>query len=1016
MKKSLLVLLCIFFCMIAASLTASAEMKVSNDLRVSVVNDPFVNDNCKLAVELRETYGGAFDAFYITDHDINILTLDGWIDPDPRDKSSILFVYTVRSIPKGESVGEMFNLALISRYAINDEIKVRVRLIGRAKSSNREENICSEYCYLTVSKPTFDPEKDVAVDFSIEEKSIVATPGKMLHCTAEITNNSEFASFFPISLNIYSRKNPDKRLKSVELDPTYEIPMGIHFEKSFTVTLTDEMCGEDTADLFCTFSYLTTGKSARRVWSFGIERLDSKSAECGVKLTKAVLDTRVCIGVSNCQTSPELISDKALGEIGFSEASTHTNVSALWYENGVTVTSLYGENGWKKEKLKGSTMYYAVVRVTPKPGYEFPDISKIYLTFQTRKVENLRMVGDTIIFTTPIMYTPCQHSFSGWTVDGQYHYRTCTLCGREYDRGEHTWDSGTRKNNGDIEYKCSVCKKATRTEVTEDKAIKEVYYELGNVFAGHTCTLNFSKSNYGISQHTEKLYIKVNGAIRDAGTNSEFVKDKPYRLVVQLIAQNGYYLDPNIEVFIRMNGNKYYATRSSDDSDVCSFSFEFTPADPPEVKIVLPDKIKPGADIVKLVSDCDVFVNGSRQGTYVSFVTVGDKYYFIRLYDLWMGGTNLETYLKSVDAKDRDRVSQDLTAEEGKNYIIVIYAINNGNSKPNRTYPEKITVQGASKAVSVSKLDSYMGVTASFAVSKPEPQVIELTDKMPKFGEKPTNLNTARLKSKWDTSKITCEKPNKVTYTVYATEADEFSVAPIVIFNNSGINDYKISSDGKMLSFTVNYTVDHKEKTETVPATCNENGSTAVICTQCGQTLANGVLPAMGHHTEKMDATEGDCTNESTGEYWLCLFCGGLFEDETGLKALSEIPTGEKNPSNHVGGQIEYDENCLWTKCQCGEELEKEAHSFDENGTCTVCGYEKGNEPTSENTDTKPDDTKPDDTKPSEGTNTLETSDRGGKERKSSLLWLWILLSVIVVAATVFFVIYKNNNEKNNEK
>ena len=91
------------------------------------------------------------------------------------------------------------------------------------------------------------------------------------------------------------------------------------------------------------------------------------------------------------------------------------------------------------------------------------------------------------------------------------------------------------------------------------------------------------------------------------------------------------------------------------------------------------------------------------------------------------------------------------------------------------------------------------------------------------------------------------------------------------------------------------------------------------------------------HSLNHVDAIPGDCITESEVEHYHCDSCGKDFSDAAGTTELIDLK-GVKDPENHVGGNLNYNETDHWVDCACGTELNTEAHTF-ADGVCTVCGY-----------------------------------------------------------------------------
>ena len=109
------------------------------------------------------------------------------------------------------------------------------------------------------------------------------------------------------------------------------------------------------------------------------------------------------------------------------------------------------------------------------------------------------------------------------------------------------------------------------------------------------------------------------------------------------------------------------------------------------------------------------------------------------------------------------------------------------------------------------------------------------------------------------------------------------------------------------------------------------------------------VRPADPGHT-----ADDQWSSDETGHWHICTACAELFQFDAhtpgddglcGVCGFAQAPTQEVH--THAGeGDWITDEGFHWKRCQCAEDMEKEAHVWEASGkTCTICGAEKPAEP-----------------------------------------------------------------------
>ena len=173
------------------------------------------------------------------------------------------------------------------------------------------------------------------------------------------------------------------------------------------------------------------------------------------------------------------------------------------------------------------------------------------------------------------------------------------------------------------------------------------------------------------------------------------------------------------------------------------------------------------------------------------------------------------------------------------------------------------------------------------------------------------------------------------------TEKDTFS-SPTEFTPQAFI--YPLISDNSYLTDTETSPGHQLSKTDSKAATCTEAGNIEYwYCSVCKKyfsdeagtketTLAATVIPATGHQLSKRDSKAATCTEEGNTEYWYCSACKKYFSDEAGTKettlADTVLPaighqlnkTDSKAATCTEAGNTEY-----WTCNACGKYFSDEA-------------------------------------------------------------------------------------------
>ncbi|MBQ2183064.1 MAG: hypothetical protein II399_00380, partial [Lachnospiraceae bacterium] len=159
-------------------------------------------------------------------------------------------------------------------------------------------------------------------------------------------------------------------------------------------------------------------------------------------------------------------------------------------------------------------------------------------------------------------------------------------------------------------------------------------------------------------------------------------------------------------------------------------------------------------------------------------------------------------------------------------------------------------------------------------------------------------------------------------------------------------SEYVYSSDGHRHKCTVcgalSPIIPHVLTSTLMKSGDCEHESTYKYQCECGYSYEENVA-ATGHKWLHADAVEALCINTGFAEHYYCENCYAMSTDKegknrVGIKKL-EMPF---DPNNHIGGMdIGYNAEQHYTICQCGAHIEAAAHTFNDKGRCTVCGYKK---------------------------------------------------------------------------
>ncbi len=187
------------------------------------------------------------------------------------------------------------------------------------------------------------------------------------------------------------------------------------------------------------------------------------------------------------------------------------------------------------------------------------------------------------------------------------------------------------------------------------------------------------------------------------------------------------------------------------------------------------------------------------------------------------------------------------------------------------------------------------------------------------------------------------------------------------------------------------------------------------ICTQCQAILQ----PATGHVTHSYTVLQ----NDSSHHWYKCSGCNQIsqktFHDGgaatcTGQATCTACGTLYGPLADHSFTVLENDRNYHWNRCEsCDAIDQKTGHSYDDTGTCTLCGSSQQEIPAP--TEPIPTEPEPTDPVPPEQTPSTESQpeptqpETPDADAEGSSLWIYLcgLLSAAVIALVILLLIRK---------
>lgn len=668
------------------------------------------------------------------------------------------------------------------------------------------------------------------------------------------------------------------------------------------------------------------------------------------------------------------------------------SVSSVWYENGNAHTDTIAvKNG----------SYQANITLVASDGYVFSSDTKVSTYGTSVTPSFISSDGKLIQALSPVINKACDHSgsTSDWTSDTVYHYKYCSICGKTEQVEKHKYGSGVSSGNLTT-YTCTVCG-YEKTVQNGKEAISAVLLDMPALIVGGN--LSSPKVADDFADKTSIVsyqWYKGRGTSTkvSAGTKAE---SGWYTLEVSLNVKSGYYFKTNAFV-THSHGTK--AGASATDTALTGTVNVYC-SEEANLNVVIPrlSPDKTLGDVIKDIKASRSGDERINVNYYVT--VGGQKYSVKRSFDgkytLGAGASTLEQlfgkkivpdmeYEIEIEAStgsyyvDPENVSVDsrsfligYTSESNDTWasakatvlsdtdvigLVEIYGVETPvtGAEPNKDLnlydSERIKVTDAFwsissafacdtaytftakvKAVNGFRFDGKTAAVINGAEAKisVNGSSAEVSFTFPKTGHK---------YGEWITEEPTCEDPGHSKRTCSVCGGIESNEIPpeghdfyFVEELPSTCATEGISGHYLCRACTMCFDADKKEKTEDamrLPLNKSNHeggnlqcdGESHYILCACGEKLD------VGAHTFKEWTVEKEAEPGLAGlKSRECTECGYLETEE--IAAL---------PGEHVHSfTVKYDETNHWNQCACGEITDKEAHSFDEQGVCTVCGFDK---------------------------------------------------------------------------
>ena len=503
---------------------------------------------------------------------------------------------------------------------------------------------------------------------------------------------------------------------------------------------------------------------------------------------------------------------------------------------------------------------------------------------------------------------------------------------------------------------------------SSDKKIYSLHIDLGYLFVGSTVPeiTSFSNATENNQASLGRGFVwncadqtgAYNGTLTVGSKIGTVLKHK---VSATLYPKSGYAFADNMDVYFKLNGNSEKGTIEWIDEASVVVSFEFKPTAAPVVTINIPDEVKAGDDIVKLSAACNMVITGATDVEKIISVNCDGELMLLNVTTdgKWMA-TDTASYLKTYEKEngeltpaEKAEFYQMFQAKAGKKYT---FSITPYISDVHGTNAENFKIYGGAKATVKAKKPESLLLTVDYDCKAPSVNSVSVGFTKPKTGDLMTGLTATAGSSQYYIAGVkvidakagelfTCGKKYTVAIDVKTSGSyifeDPMKTSVSVSGFQASVGGY--TADNKCITVMFTLELEHTKISEATEVTCTQDGVETTKCAICGVPIETHVTKALGHDLTKVDATEGDCMNAGTVEYYSCGRCHKMFSDALGTKEITSI-TGSKNPRNHVGGEMKHDANYHWIHCKCGEDLTGDEHTWDKNYKCTVCGYQSSKE------------------------------------------------------------------------